>query len=242
MMFGFLFDSTMLLMLPGILLGIWAQQKLMNTYARYVQEPAQTGYSGAEAAREILDQAGLRNVAVHPVEGQLTDHYDPLKRALFLSQENYHGRSLAAVGVAAHEAGHALQHKAAYVPLQLRMMLVPATNFASKAAFLILGGGMLLTMFGLLKPAVFAMLLPYAIGAYAVVTLFQLITLPVEYDASRRAKLELARLGIVRTNEAAGINQVLGAAALTYVAALITSVLELLRLILIARGLHRDES
>ncbi len=233
----FFLDPTMLLMIPGLLLGLWAQMKLRAAYGRYSQQPVESGLTGAEAARHILDRAGLRNVAVNPVAGHLTDHYDPLKRALFLSEENFYGRSIAALGVAAHEAGHALQHQAAYAPLQLRMMLVPATNFASKAAFLILGGGMMLMMFGMISPALFAAVLPWAIGAYAVVAFFQLITLPVEYDASRRAKERLASLGLITQREAPHVSKVLSAAALTYVAALVTALLELLRLILIARSL-----
>lgn len=223
-------------MIPGLLLGAWAQMKLMSTYRRYARQPIETGLSGAEAAREILDRSGLRSVGVNSVPGQLTDHYDPTKRALFLSEANFHGRSIAAVGVAAHEAGHALQHKAAYAPLQWRMMMVPATNICSKAVWVILLGGMILMTFRIISPALFGMLLPYAIGAFAVVTLFQLITLPVEYDASRRAKQELAALGIVRSHETRAVSRVLNAAALTYVAALVTSVLELLRLVMIARS------
>lgn len=233
--FGFFFAWDILI-LPGLLLGLWAQMKLMSTYGRYAQVPATGGLTGAEAAREILDRAGLSEVPVKPVPGHLTDHYDPLQRALYLSEANFYGRSLAAVGVAAHEAGHALQHQAAYLPLQLRMFMVPATNFASQAAFLILGVGFLLTMMGLMSPQFFGALLPYAVGAYAVVTLFQLITLPVEFDASRRARAALVRTGIVSQAEAPAVSQVLGAAALTYVAALVTAVLELVRLILLARS------
>ena len=122
-----------LFVLPGILLGLYAQMKLSSTYNRYVRQPVASGLSGAEAAREILDRAGLTNMPVEQVGGHLTDHYDPRKKALFLSSENYRGRSIAAVGVAAHEAGHALQHKDAYAPLHLRMMLVPVTQFASWA-------------------------------------------------------------------------------------------------------------
>jgi hypothetical protein len=236
----FPFDPTMLLILPGLLLGLWAQMKLSAAYGRYSRQPVESGLTGAEAARHILDRAGLREVAVNPVPGHLTDHYDPMKRALFLSQENFYGRSIAALGVAAHEAGHALQHQAAYAPLQLRMMLVPATNFASKAAFILLGGAFLLMMFGMISPPMFAAILPWAIGAYAVVAFFQLITLPVEYDASRRAKERLASLGLITPREAPHVSQVLSAAALTYVAALVTAVLELLRLILIARGMSDD--
>jgi Zn-dependent membrane protease YugP len=240
MMFGFgfgYFTPYDWLMIPGLLLGLYAQFKLMSTYQRYVREPVASGLSGAEAAREILDRAGLHDVPVEGVPGHLTDHYDPTKRALFLSEENYHGRSIAAVGVAAHEAGHALQHQAAYAPLQLRMALVPATNFASTAVWLILGVGYLLTMLHVISPRLFVQLLPFAIGAFGVVTLFQLITLPVEYDASRRAKRQLLSLGLVRAHENPAVSAVLNAAALTYVAALIASVFQLLRLILLARSL-----
>jgi len=228
------------LMIPGLLLGLYAQFKLTATYNRYVRQPLASGLTGAQAARVILDGAGLQQVDVQPVPGHLTDHYDPLKRALFLSAENYGGRSIAAVGVAAHEAGHALQHQAAYAPLQLRMMLVPATNFATKAAFMILGVGMLLTYIGFISVKLFAALLPFAIGAYAVVTFFQLVTLPVEYDASRRAKDQLLRHGLIDNTERTAVARVLNAAALTYVAGLITAVLELLRIVMIARGLGDD--
>lgn len=240
MILGFFFMPWDWLLLPGLLLGLYAQMKLMSTYQRYSRQGVDSGVSGAEAARIILDRAGLRQVTVDMVPGQLTDHYDPTKRALFLSEANFRGRSLAAVGVAAHEAGHALQHQAAYAPLQLRMALVPATGFATKIFFIIFFGGMLLTMFGVLAPALFAKLLPFAIGAYAVITFFQLVTLPVEFDASRRAKQALVALGIVRDGEAPAISRVLNAAALTYVAALISSMLELLRLVMIARAFGDD--
>lgn len=235
-------DPFWFLMIPGLLLGLYAQFRLSATYGRYVRAPAASGLSGAQAAREILDRSGLEDVQVRPVPGHLTDHYDPIKRALFLSQENYAGRSLAALGVAAHEAGHALQHQAAYAPLQLRMLLVPATNIATKMVFAILGIGFLLVMMQVVHPALFARVLPIAIGAYGVITLFQFITLPVEFDASRRAKEQLLRLGLIRSDERSAVSSVLNAAALTYVAALVTSLLELLRLILIARSLGSDRS
>jgi Zn-dependent membrane protease YugP len=228
------------LLLPGILIGIYAQMKLMSTYQRYLRQPVASGVSGAEAARIILDRAGLTDVPVEPVRGQLTDHYDPVKRALFLSEGNYAGRSVSAVGVAAHEAGHALQHQAAYAPLQWRMALVPATGIATKLVFIIFFGGLMLTMFGFLQPALFAKILPYAIAAYGVITLFQLITLPVEYDASRRAKKVLVQYGLVTGAESPAVSRVLNAAALTYVAALVASILEMLRLIMIARAFGDD--
>jgi Zn-dependent membrane protease YugP len=219
--------------LPGLLLGLWAQFKLHSAYGKYSQVPTQSGLTGAEAARRILDRAGLRNVPVEMVAGRLSDHYDPTKRALFLSVDNFQGRSIAAVGVAAHEAGHALQHQAAYGLFKLRMALVPATQFASYA-----WGGILLLGW-ILGRAMFAKFIFLAVGLFGVLTLFQLITLPVEYDASRRAKQQLAQLGLIHPGESEGVEKVLGAAALTYVAALVSSVLELLYLLSMARDNRR---
>ena len=223
-------DWTYWLIIPGILLGLYAQFKLMGTYGRYVRVPTSNGLTGAEAARAILDHAGLRNMPVNEVGGHLTDHYDPTKKALFLSSENFHGNSIAAVGVAAHEAGHALQEKAAYAPMHFRMMLVPVTQFASVAWM----GIVVLGLF--LGGAYFSKFLGIAIAIFAIITLFQLVTLPVEFDASRRAKAQLFSLGLVAPQESAGVAKVLNAAALTYVAALVTSVLQLLRLVMLARN------
>ena len=217
----------LLFMLPAMLVGLWAQFKLKSAYGQYSQVGLNSGVTGAEAAREILDQAGLSNVPVSEVGGHLTDHYDPTKRALCLSTDNFHGRSIAAVGVAAHEAGHALQHQGAYGPLHLRMTLVPVTRFASYAWI----GIMLLGMF-----LASAKLIWVAIAFFSVTMLFSLITLPVEYDASKRAKEQLLRLGIVRAEESEGVNKVLGAAALTYVAALVSSVMQLLYFLSMARN------
>ena len=222
----------LLLLLPGLLAGLYAQFRLTATYNKYSEVPSRHGLSGAEAAREILDQAGLRDMDVVEVQGHLTDHYDPMKKALFLSSDNFHGRSLAAVGVAAHEAGHALQHQAAYVPLHLRMALVPITNFASTAAFILTAmGGMI---FHFPKLALVGVVL------FSITTFFQLVTLPVEYDASRRAKERLLRLGLVQPDEGAGVSKVLNAAGLTYVAAMVASVAQLLQFLLIARQSNRD--
>jgi len=205
--------------IPGILLGIYAQMKLSGTYNRYIRTGLATGVSGAEAAREILDRAGMHNMPVNMVHGHLTDHYDPLKKALFLSEENYHGRSIAAVGVAAHEAGHALQHQAAYAPLKLRMAMVPVTGIATKAAFFLFVFGAFMHMTG------FALA---GIAIFAIITLFQMVTLPVEWDASRRAKQQLLSMGIVQQNEAGAVSKVLNAAGLTYVAAMVSSLMTLL--------------
>ena len=214
-------------MLPGLLIGVWAQMKLHSAYGKYSQVPVESGLTGAEAARKVLDQAGLYNMPIEEVGGSLSDHYDPTKRALFLSSDNYHGRTIAAVGVAAHEAGHALQHQASWGLFTLRMSLVPATQFASMAWM----GVLLLGMFLRLPH-----LIMLAVVIFAVLALFQLVTLPVEYDASARAKEQLFRLGLVHQSERAGVAKVLDAAALTYVAALVTSILELLYYLNLARG------
>jgi Zn-dependent membrane protease YugP len=227
-----LFDPVYwLFAIPGLLLGIWAQIKLSHAYGKYSQVAVESGMTGAEAAREILDQSGLTNVPVEEIPGRLTDHYDPTKRALFLSSDNFNGRTVAAVGVAAHESGHALQHQAAYGLFNFRMAIVPITQFANTACVGILLIGMFM---GLLK-----IVLPIIIATFAVITLFHLITLPVEYDASRRAKEQLFRLGLVHEQERAGVSKVLDAAALTYVAALVSSMLTLLYYITLARNSRR---
>jgi len=225
-----IWDSHYILfvMLPGLLIGLWAQMRLHSAFSKYGQVPVENGLSGAEAARHILDQAGLRDMPIEEVPGQLSDHYDPTKRALFLSSDNYHGRSVAAVGVAAHEAGHALQHLHQDALFNMRMALVPVTQFASYAWVGVLFLGMVLH------------LIPHylliAVAIFTVLTLFQLVTLPVEYDASARAKDQLFRLGLVRPDERVGVSRVLDAAALTYVAALVTAVLQLLYYISLARN------
>ncbi len=216
------------LAIPGAVLGIYAQIKLSSTYNKYVSIATESGLTGAQAAREILDQADLQSVPIEEVGGHLTDHYDPTKKALFLSSENYHGNSIAAVGVAAHESGHALQHKAAYFPLHARMAMVPITQFASVAWQGIFFAGLIFHAF-------FYKFLGVAIAIFTIIALFQLITLPVEFDASRRAKQQLARLGLLRGEEGVGVSKVLNAAALTYVAAMVSAALQLLQLLLMAR-------
>ncbi|HTX20691.1 MAG TPA: zinc metallopeptidase [Candidatus Aquilonibacter sp.] len=221
----FYFDPLWLVFaIPGLLLGIWAQVKLHHAYGKYSQVPVESGMTGAQAAREILDQAGLDNVPVEEIPGHLSDHYDPTRRALFLSSDNFRGRTVAAVGVAAHESGHALQHQAAYGLFNFRMAIVPVTQFASMAYMGIFFAGFIFR-------TLFPTLIGIAIALFAVTTLFQLVTLPVEYDASRRAKEQLFRLGLVHEDERAGVSKVLNAAALTYVAALVSSVLQLLYLL-----------
>lgn len=201
-----------------LLLSLLASSRVRSAYARYSQVRASSGLSGAEVARRILDLNGIYDVTVHATEGHLTDHYDPSNKRLVLSEENYHGTSVAALGIAAHEAGHAIQHKQAYGPLQWRMAAVGITQVASQAILWIpLIGG-------------FTGLIPFKIAiaimalAFGVMMLFQLITLPVEFDATARAKRILAQTRAVAPGpETQAMNSVLDAAALTYVAAFISS-------------------
>ena len=221
-----------LLLLPGIILAVYAQFKLRSAYSEYSQVGTRSGLSGAEAARKILDNAGLTNVPIEEIPGELTDHFDPMKKALFLSSDNFNGRSVSAVGVAAHEAGHALQQQAAYALFGFRMMIAPATGIASNASYFIFFIGLVL------RGPWSLTLMNIGIGAFAVVTLFQTVTLPVEYDASRRAKQQLVKLGLVQADEAPGVSKVLNAAALTYVAAMLSALLNLVRLIMIANNVR----
>jgi uncharacterized protein len=228
------FDPLWLLFaVPGILLGFWAQIKLSHAYGKYSEIPVDSRMTGAEAAREILDRAGLRNVPVEEVPGHLSDHYDPTKRALFLSSENFHGQSVAAVGVAAHESGHALQHQAAYGLFNVRQAIAPVTQIASYAWMGILVVGWIFAR------QHYAMMITAAVIIFSILTLFQLVTLPVEYDASRRAKDQLFRLGLVHEHEREGVSKVLDAAALTYVAALVPTVMELVYFLIRMQGNRR---
>lgn len=231
MPFGFYFDPMYLLFVsPAILLGLWAQFRVRSTYAAAQQEPAPL--SGAAAARHILDSAGLTQVDVEPVQGYLSDHYDPRAKVLRLSPEVYHNRSMAAVGIAAHEAGHALQDAKNYAPLVVRNAAVPVANFGS-------GFGMLIILAGLLLRAQPVFL--FGIGLFACVVLFQLINLPVEFNASSRAKQQLVALGIVPQQDLGHVNRVLSAAAWTYVAATLQSVLTLLYYLMIFAGGRRED-
>ena len=226
-----IFDPLWLLfVVPGVILGIYAQIKLSSAYGKYSRVEVQSGLTGAEAARRILDQAGLTQMPIEEIGGRLTDHYDPARRALFLSTDNFRGRSIAAVGVAAHESGHALQQQAAYAPMQFRMAIVPLTQFASYAWMGLLGLGWVLGRVMFYK---FAWV---AVAIFTVMALFQVVTLPVEYDASRRAKVQLSRLGIVSSQESPAINKVLNAAALTYVAGMVTAIMQLLYFLTLTRN------
>jgi hypothetical protein len=214
----FFFDPHYLLWVaPAILLAMWAQMKVRSTYAAAQRMAAPL--SGAAAARHILDSAGLQDVDIKLIPGHLTDHYDPRRKVLGLSQDVYQSRSLAAVGIAAHEAGHAIQDARAYAPLVVRNLAVPAAGFGS-------GIGMLLLMIG----AVWAIgpLFWAGIALFSCVVFFQVVNLPVEFNASSRAKAQLVGLGIVSPQEMTYVNKVLDAAALTYVAATLQAILTLL--------------
>lgn len=201
-----------------MLLSLWAGFRVKRVYRRYADVPTASGISGAEAARRIMDEEGVQGVTIEAHPGELTDHYDPMHRKLVLSEGNYFGNSISAVAVAAHEAGHAIQHARAYGPLHLRMAAVGATTIASQVV-------MWLPLIGLFTGFVngYTAMIIMAFG-WGVIMLFNLITLPVEFDASNRAKLALRNSGIVSViDEASGVEKVLSAAAWTYVAAFITS-------------------
>ena len=210
----------LVLFLLTLAIGLLAQWHVKRTYARHSRTPVQSGYTGAEAAHAILRQAGITNVTIIEHEELLGDHYDPRHKRLVLSSANYHGTSAAALGVAAHECGHAMQHNQAYAPLQLRMAAVGVTSFASQLVMWI----PLLGMFtGLLTGKTSLLIMAVAWG---ILMAFNLVTLPVEFDASRRAKLVLANMGFIqRGPESAAVSQVLNAAGWTYVAAFISSLI-----------------
>jgi uncharacterized protein len=223
MFFGF--DPVYFLFLaPGILLAAWASWRVNRAYAEGSEVPAESGFSGAETAEAILDRNGLRGVRVEPVEGFLSDHYDPAEKVLRLSPDVYAGRSLAALGIAAHEAGHALQDAGGYPLLRLRNGIVPLASVGGNLSWVLILIGFLLAAGG---NFVGTWLIWAGIAAFSLTVLFQLVNLPVEFDASRRAKQVLASLRLVTTREAPTIRRVLSAAAMTYVAATLSSVLTL---------------
>ncbi|HTQ29735.1 MAG TPA: zinc metallopeptidase [Opitutaceae bacterium] len=214
-----------LLFIGVFIFALYAQVRVSHAYSKNSQVLSRGAITGREAAQAVMNQAGIYDVEIEETGGHLTDHYDPLHKRLVLSSENYRGTSLAALGVAAHEAGHAIQHKVGYKLLDVRMALVPATQFVSRIIpFIILGSWFFVR-------GLTGMMLDIAIICYAVLTLFQLVTLPVEFDASRRAKVKLVELGILDRDEMPGVNETLNAAALTYLAAFIGALLNLLYLL-----------
>ena len=216
-------------MIVALVVAVLAQIKVSTTFNRYSRTATATQRTADEVARMILDNNGLHDVRIERVRGKLTDHYDPRSNTLRLSDSVYGNKSAAAIGVAAHEAGHAIQHATGYGPVVLRSKMVPITTFASRFTWIIIVLGALFLGIGL-ELGYYTML--FGIGLFAVTTLFQLVTLPCEFDASRRALAEMNRTGLYSSGELAVSKKVLSAAALTYVASLVVSALQLLRLIL----------
>ena len=237
MLFGwFYFDWTILIVIPAMLFALWAQFRVNSTFSKYSQTTIRSGLTAAEAARRLLDANGLYHVTINRIPGKLTDHYDPRTRTLSLSEAVYDSASAAAVGVACHEAGHAIQHADNYAPLTLRMQIIPLCRIGS-------GLAMPLFLIGLIFAGLSVLgdwLMLAGIACFSLATLFQLITLPVEFNASRRALAGIEEHRLLAEDELPGARRVLTAAAMTYVAALATSLASLLRLILIAMSHRRD--
>lgn len=215
-----------------LVLPIYAQMKVKSTYKKFAQVGSQKGMTGAQVARMILDQHGLYDVRVVPTQGVLSDHYNPATKTVALSESNYYESSIAGIAVAAHEVGHAIQHKEAYSWLTLRHKLVPVANISSNMSWIFV-------LIGIFASSTGFLLLGIVLLAAGV--LFQIVTLPVEFDASKRAMNEVVALGIIGNNEERGARKVLNAAAMTYVAAAAVAVLELVRLVLIYTGMRSED-
>ncbi|MCY6959471.1 zinc metallopeptidase [Clostridium brassicae] len=224
-----IFDSTFIILIPAMLISLWAQMKVKSAFYKYSKVRSINGYTGAQVARMILDAEGLYDVPVQHIGGNLTDHYDPRARVMRLSEDVYGSTSIAAIGVAAHETGHAIQHQKEYAPLQIRGAIVPLVNFSSNASWVIFFLGFILGIPSLVNIGVYL---------FSAVVIFQLITLPVEFDASNRALKILSQRGILYGDEIKGAKSVLTAAAMTYVAAALMAISQLIRLLALS---SRDE-
>ncbi|MDO4648810.1 MAG: zinc metallopeptidase [Eubacteriales bacterium] len=225
-------DPTYILLIIGAIIAMAASARMKSVFAKYSRIASASGLTGEETALRVLRAAGITDVTVRPVAGNLTDHYDPRTKTVNLSETVFHQRSIAALGVAAHECGHAMQHAQGYAPLDLRAKLVPAANIGSQLAWPVFLIGLIVS-----RPA----LTTAGIVLFSAAVLFQLVTLPVEFNASRRALAMLENTGILGHEENSRAREVLTAAALTYVAALASSVLQLLRLVLLSGGRRRDD-
>lgn len=222
----YFWDPTMILLIPAIILAIWAQMRVSSTYSKYSKVSSARGATGAETAKFLLEHNGLPDVKIEAVKGKLSDHYDPRSNTVRLSTDNYRGRSLSAIAVAAHEVGHAIQHGTGYIPLKIRHSILPATNLGSWAAFPLFIIGFLFNT---------PLLMDIGIILFAGVVIFHFVTLPVEFNASHRALAQLSSNGMLVEEEVRGARKVLNAAALTYVAATAVALIHLVRL-LILRG------
>lgn len=219
------FDPTMILLIPALIISFWAQSKVNSTYNKYKKVRTINGYSGQQVARMILDEAGLLDVRIEQINSKLGDHYDPSNKVLRLSPEVYNEATISSAGIAAHEVGHAIQHKEAYKPLNIRNAIVPVVNFSSNISWLLFFLGIIMGFKGL---TILGILL------FSAVVIFQLITLPVEFNASNRALNILTDRGILYGDESKGAEKVLNAAAMTYVAATLMAISQLIRLIVIS--------
>lgn len=220
----FFFDSTMIILIPAIILTLYAQYRVQTAYSEYSKISAKNGLSGREVAEELLMKSNLKNIKIEPIEGHLSDHYDPRQKKLGLSKDIYYGRSVAAQGIVAHEIGHAIQDSTGYFPLVLRSNLVPVANIGSRMAVPLFLLGFLFSI-----PS----LMDIGIIVFSLAVLFQTVTLPVEFNASKRAVELLVKGNIISETEINSVKKVLNAAALTYVAAAAVAVLQLLRLIIL---------
>jgi Zn-dependent membrane protease YugP len=233
MPFFYYFDPTLIILVPGILIALWASFNVNSTFNKYNSVSSRNRMTGAQVAEKVLHHHGIYNVRIERVAGNLSDHYDPRSNVIRLSDSTYNSTSIAAAGVAAHEAGHAVQYAQNYAPIKMRASIVKVCNIGSPLAFVFL----FISFF--VSAEIATPLIYIAIALYSLATLFQLITLPVEFDASRRAMVSLEATGLYGQDELQGASKVLRAAALTYVAALISSILSLLRFVLIATGGRR---
>ena len=231
MYYPMFYDPTYILVMIGVVICLLASAKMNSTFSKYSRVRSHSGMTGKEAAEALLHREGIYDVRVEYVAGNLTDHYDPRSKVLRLSDATYQQTSVAAIGVAAHECGHAIQHARGYAPLTIRGAIVPVVNFASSASWILIMLGLFMTSS--------TSLLKIGILLFSATVVFQLITLPVEFNASHRALIQIENLGIVSRDERRESKRVLDAAALTYVAAAATALLQLLRLITIAN--QRDD-
>lgn len=233
MRYGYYYDPTYIFALIAAVVSIWASWNVKHTYSKYSQQRSSSGYTGAQVAEIILKNNGIYDVSIEHVRGELTDHFDPKNKVIRLSDAVYNSTSVAAIGVAAHECGHVIQHDVGYTPIKIRSALVPAANLGSKLGVPIVILGMILSYN--------YYLMQIGIWVFALAVLFQLVTLPVEFNASRRALVCIEQYGIVSAEEKSKSAKVLQAAALTYVAAAAASVIQLIRLLLLSgRGRSRD--
>lgn len=227
----------LILVLPAVIFSLWASIRVNTTFKKYSKIRSMRGITGAEAARRVLDANGLQHIRIEQIPGNLTDHYDPRSDVIRLSESVYGNTSVAAVGVACHEAGHAVQHAENYAPVKIRAAIIPVTNIGSRLAIPLIILGILLN--SLASAPEFLMIAYIGVACYGLCTLFQLVTLPTEFDASRRALRCIGSYGILGSEEIGGARRVLTAAAMTYVAALAVSLMQLLRLFLMVSGNSR---